>query len=1358
MRTPGEDVNVGATAGHVASQFMLSGPVRPEFARDETLAEIFAATVRLRGYRIAYASGDQVWTYAQVNELTGQMARALAAKGIGPGDVVGLWAPRGVALLMAQIAVTRTGAAWLPFDADAPVDRIAVCLADAGARGLLTCDSFAARARGAKFAVWSVETLQAEAAAGDLPDLPDPRARGQSADSPAYMIYTSGSTGAPKGIVISQRNICHFLRAANDVYGLTSDDVVFQGASVAFDLSMEEIWVPYLVGATLTVATPEVMSDIERLPDVLEAAGVTVLDTVPTLLALLPRDVRGLRVILLGGEALPAPLIARWARQDRRIFNTYGPTEATVVATVAEVVPGETVTIGKPIPNYTCYVVDEQLNPVAPGAEGELLIGGPGVAQGYLRRPELTAEKFIANPFATDKKPVDPVLYRSGDAVSLDATGNIVFHGRIDDQVKIRGFRVELGEIEAALADFPNVAQAAVVVRQDEGVDRLVAFLVAQPGQSIDRMALRAGLRERLPSYMCPSHFELATTLPRLTSGKIDRKTLKGVALTAREAAEEEAPQSDAEAVLLAAAKHVFPGQAIPFDADFFLDLGGHSLLAARFVSEVRRHPAYATLTMQDVYAARTLRAMAALVEANGGGEALDLSFEPPPLLRRFWCGLAQAVALPLILGVVTIQWLGLFLASIALLREDASIWAEMAALFTVYVALNIGAKLLIAGLKWAVLGRTKPGRYPLWGVYYFRVWFVQRMIQATSLKFLQNSPLMRVYLRMLGAKIGRDAIIGDFEAGAIDLITIGDGASTGAKNRFANVQVVGNELVIGAIDIGADAYTGNTCSFGPNSRVGRGAELADLTAIPENGVVGDGEKWEGSPARKTGMVDLAALPPQAEAGPARRAAQGAVYGVGYIVMLMLGLLPIFPAFYILYNLDRLFSGVNDHEVSWSMLPLLTIPTALALILVSMAVIIVCRWVILPRVRPGVYSIHSWTYVRKWLMGLATEVTLETLNSLYATLFMRIWYRLMGAKIGKGSEISTNLAGRYDLVDIGAGNFLGDEVIFGDEEIRRGYMELRTVKTGDRVFLGNDAIVPGGSVIEDGALLGIKSRMPEDLHIGENETWFGSPAIRLPVRQKFDVAANFTYQPPKLKLLGRGLFEAFHTSLPTALFITCGYMTADVIANPIGRGDWLTATGVFLAAGVVIALALVAFAAIVKWLMMGAYKPTAHPMWSWWAMRTEAVAVIYGGLVGKASLEFFRGTPFLPWLLRLYGTKIGKGVWMDWTDLTEFDCVKIGDYCAINMTSTLQTHLYEDRVMKVGRVELGKGVTVGAGSTVLYDTHVGDFARIGQTTVVMKGESLPAHSEWAGAPAQPVRRPQGDAAARTKGSALRIAA
>ena len=253
------------------------------------------------------------------------------------------------------------------------------------------------------------------------------------------------------------------------------------------------------------------------------------------------------------------------------------------------------------------------------------------------------------------------------------------------------------------------------------------------------------------------------------------------------------------------------------------------------------------------------------------------------------------------------------------------------------------------------------------------------------------------------------------------------------------------------------------------------------------------------------------------------------------------------------------------------------------------------------------------------------------------------------------------------------------------------------------------------------------------------ETWFGSPAMAIPNRQKMDVPAHWTYKPPLWFRIFRYFFEAFHTALPTAIFIVMAFITADIVADPVGEGQWGLAIAYILASGVVMAILAIFLCAAIKWVTMGVYKPTMKPMWSFWAMRTEMVAVLYGGMVGKVSSEFLRGTPFLPWALRLYGCKIGKGVWMDLTDVTEFDCVKIGDYAALNMTACLQTHLYEDRIMKVGRIEIGKGVTVGWCATVLYDSKVGDYAQIAPLTVVMKGENIPAHTAWAGAPAQPAK-------------------
>jgi non-ribosomal peptide synthetase-like protein len=1322
-----------------SSHSVLRGAVRPDLIRDELLAEIFASAVASAPHAVSMETMERKLTFAQVDHEATSLARGLIRRGIGPGDVVGLWGPRGPELLICQIAIAKTGAAWLPFDADAPVERIETCLLDAEAKGLLTSEAFAAKARRIVTAPVLTEV--------DLIDRADQtpvdaRKAGATPDHPAYMIYTSGSTGAPKGIVISGRNICHYLRSANETYKINRSDIVFQGASIAFDLSMEEIWIPYLAGATLFVATPTVMGEAEALPDLLEEVGVTVLDTVPTLLALMPRDIKTLRVIILGGEACPPAVASRWCRPGRTIFNSYGPTEATVVATVAEVRPDEPVTIGGPIANYTCYVADEANNLLERGVEGELLIGGPGVALGYLKRDSLTAEKFIPNPF--DCTGTDPILYRSGDAVVLEADGKIGFRGRIDDQVKIRGFRVELGEIEAKLSVLPGVSQAAVVLRNDDGLDQLVAFLVAEKDVTLESKQLRAALREVLPPYMVPSRYEPRDVLPRLSSGKVNRNVLKKEPLTAPSAGEaQEDPQTETERVLLEAAQKVLPPQSIPFDADFFIDLGGHSLLAARFVSIVRQTPSLAGVTLQDMYSARTLRAIAALLDAKAAetGGPKDLSFTPPPLLRRFLCGLAQAICLPFFIAMATAQWLGIFVSYMLLTDTDASIWQEIISLLGVYVIVNIVTVILAIALKWLVIGRFKPGRYPIWGLYYFRWWVVQRMLTLTHIKWFQGSPLMRVYLQALGAKIGQDANISELEIGAVDLLTIGAGTTVGARTKFANVSFVGGDMIVGPIEVGPDCYIGSSAALEHDVVLEEGAELRDLTALEPFTRVGAWEIWDGSPGRCVGSVDKESLRPFAEVSGGKRALQTFVYALLLLAIPPVGLLPLFPAFWVFDRIDELLGlAATSRMLYMAAIPIMAWPTSFVMVLVTVAFIVVVRWTVLPQVREGVYSVFSWFYLRKWAVSLATEVTLETLSSLYATVYMRNWYRLMGAKIGKDSEISTNIPGRYDLVEIGDKCFIADEVILGDEDVRRGWMRLEKTRTGSRVFIGNDGVLPPGADIPDGALIGIKSKPPANEEMSPGDTWFGSPPIKLPVRQKFDAGgANWTYEAPRWKKYARAAFEAVHISLPTMLYITFGTWAIEWFGPAVLEGAYLQVLWMFVVSSTLIALAMMVVVICVKWATMGRYEPVTKPMWSWWAMRTEAMAVLYWGLAGKAVLEHLRCTPFLPWALRLLGAKFGKGCVLDMTDITEFDCIEVGDFCNLNALSALQTHLYEDRVMKVGRVKIGSGVTVGSGSTVLYDTHIGDFARLGPLTIVMKGESIPAHTEWTGAPATPTR-------------------
>jgi len=1318
----------------------LAGEIRPQHLRQELLSDLFHETVHSSPDRVALICGADQLRYGELNAQAQNVAELLWSRGIGPGHFVGLWLERSNNLLVALLGIVKSGATYIPFDVDAPAERVLSCLSDCQASAMMVDETTASAAQDFPLPLLKVSDRAALKHAA-------PQKAAQP-ESLAYAIYTSGSTGKPKAVGITHANICQYLRSANDIYGVTQNDVVFQGASVAFDLSLEEIFLPLMMGATLWVATRETLAETDRLGPILNKAGITVLDTVPTLLSLLGQDVPSLRVIILGGEVCPPSLAERWSRPGRRLFNSYGPTETTVVATVAEIVPGQPVTIGQPIPNATCYVVDDNLHAVSPGTEGELLIGGPGVAPGYLGRDDLTAQKFIANPFTGSG--TDPVLYRTGDAVVVDDMGRLVFRGRIDDQVKVRGFRVELGEIEARLVALPHISHAAVVLRNQDETDFLAAFLVPQTGTTLDIPQIRSALMTQMPAYMVPSRFQAIDALPRLTSGKVNRKALMALPLESNQAIpESEPPQSETEVILLSAAKLVFPGQPIGFEEDFFLALGGHSLIAARFVSHVRETHQLSHITLQDVYAGRTLRTIAHRLDQGMRPEHHlhhSLAFTPPPALRRVLCATAQAAVLPLILALATAPWLGVFVSYMLLSGDDADFMTEVVYLLSTYSIVSIITVILAIAAKWLVLGRTKPGRYPLWGTYYFRWWLAQRFLGLVHIKWFQDSPIIRVYLRLLGAKIGSGAMIGEVESGAFDLVAIGRDCTIGGRVRLATAEVIGNELVIGPIEIGHSVSIGTSSVIGRDCVVGDESELDDLTALPSGARIGGAEYWQGSPASFQGPVDVSERPVPAYASPIRKFVLGLAHGIALVLLPPLTLIPIFPAFHLM---DRLTDWAGTDYLYF--LPFAAWPTAMVLIAVTVGLIIAIRWTVLPSVKAGTYSVYSGFIFRKWVVSLCTELTLDTLSSLYATLYMRFWYRLMGTKIGRDAEISTNLSGRYDLIEIGEKCFIADEVMLGEEGCQLGWMTLEPVRLGARVFVGNDAVVPAGAIIPSDTLIGIKSATPSNEQMSGPGIWFGSPPMSFPVRQEFkDIGSNWTFEPPRWRRIVRGVFEAFSVSFPTMLFITLGTYAVEALAPAILARDLGRVIPQFILASTLVSIGLMLSAACMKWVMMGVYRPTVKPMWSWWALRTEAIAVLYWGLAGKVILDHLRGSPFLPWGMRLFGAKIGRGVFMDTTDITEFDCVTVGDWCAVNAGSALQTHLYEDRVMKVGRVNLGQGITVGGSATVLYDTHVGDFARIGPLTIIMKGESIPAHSSWQGAPAQTVStgyHPQSSASA-----------
>lgn len=1306
-----------------------AGEARADFVRQETLAKIFAQTATRYRDAIALVDENGSLTYGELDTLADGVAAGLRERGARAGQSVGLWLPRGRDVLIAQIAIAKTGAAWVPFDAAAPAGRVLACLRDVDALGVIT----SATGRDALphgTTTFLIEHLPRQGMA--------PVESDAGPDHAAYVIYTSGSTGIPKGVIIRHRNICHFLRAAADLYAIGPDDRMLQCCSVAFDLSLEEIWLPILVGARLVVCAAETLADPERLATFIDTHSVTAMDVVPTLLSLVTQPLPTVRLIIVGGEACPESVVNRFATDTCRLINSYGPTEATVVATAARLMPSTSVTIGRPLANMTCYVVDEQLSLVSRGTRGELLLGGPGIAEGYLQRPELTAAKFITNTIKPDG--ADTLLYRTGDAVVMGEDGNLSFHGRVDDQVKIRGFRVELGEIETLLARQPGVEQAAVIVHREAERDQLVGFVVQAEGTRIDTAAVKDALRHSLPSYMMPTVIVPIAAMPRLTSsGKIDRNALSAHPLTANDRHDEaEQPATPTEAMLLDLARTLFPGQRVELTADFFLEMGGHSLLAAQFVSAARREGRLRHMTLGQVYEGRTLRGIAALLDsaASAGARRPLVSVERASAQRRFWCGIAQLAVTPLLLTLMSAPWLAIFITYDLVTGDNSSLGHDIVLVFLAYALVNVVTALLVVAAKWAIIGRTRPGIYPLWGSYYFRVWLVQRLLSLVHLKWMQNTPVLRGYLRLLGVKVGSGALISDFDAGALDLVEFGANAATGSKVVFANARIEGAHMHVGRIRIGDDAIIGSSCAIEGEVEIGEGTEIADLTSLACGARIPAWQRWSGAPARQQSNVDPQSLPNLPAQATIARIAHYAFYSTALALLPAVSILPIVPAFRLMEWLDTFINPVIGINYLWYM-PVLALSAAAGMIAATLVLVVACRWLVLPRVRPGRYAVTSGFYLRRWAIALLIEAALDTLSTLFATLYMRVWYRAMGSRIGKGSEISTSFAGRYELIELGADNFIADDVVLGDDSLRRGWLTLEPTQTGDRVFIGNEAVVPQGSVIGEGALIGVRSCPPETGRVGADETWFGSPGIQLPVRQRFDHDARQTYKPKRRQKFARALFEAFNISLPTALFITLVTIVMEILAPVFDRQNWGKAIWICVAASTLIAVIQLFVAVVYKWLLMGRYRPTMKPMWSWWALRTEAVAVMYWGMAGKALLDVLRGTPFLPLALRLFGVRTGRGIYLDSADITEFDCVTIGDDAVLNNHAVLQTHLYEDRLMKVGRIEVGEGAVIGAGSTVLYDTLIGKDATLGPLTLVMKGEVIPPNSEFSGSPAQP---------------------
>ncbi|MFX4285506.1 Pls/PosA family non-ribosomal peptide synthetase [Janibacter sp. G349] len=1264
-----------------------------------TLVDIFMGVVEEHPDARAVDSGQEMLTYAELAEAATALAEQLAELGIGPGDKVGVRIRSGSTdLYVAIIGVLVAGAAYVPVDADDPDERARVVFSESRAAAIIGND----------LVVTTTDVAQGRSAI-------EPAAL--SPEDDAWVIFTSGSTGTPKGVAVTHRNAAAFVDAEARMF-LVDDpigpsDRVMAGLSVAFDASCEEMWLAWAYGACLVPAPRSLVRSGVDVGPWLVANEITIVSTVPTLVSLWPpSSLERVRLLIMGGEACPPELASRLQREGREVWNTYGPTEATVVACGAMLDGSDPVRIGLPLDGWDLAVVDGEGHPVAEGESGELIIGGVGLAR-YLD-PTKDAEKYAPMPtLGWDR------AYRSGDVVRNDPAG-LVFAGRADDQIKLGGRRIELGEIDEQLLRVPGVVSAAAAVRATAAGNKLlVGYLTTD--ERYDAAHARDLLRERMPAALVP-RLAVVDELPTRTSGKVDRDALPWPLPTSGDTPAKGELGETAQWVAGIWAEVI--GADVGDPSDDFFDLGGGSLTAAQVVSRLReKHP---ETTVGDLYAHPTIGDLGAwLDEAMATSTMVRTNRKVRPIRTKTQAAqLVGMIPLRALAGMRWLAWLmlGSTIGHLALpWLPSFPVW--LVVLMALVFLTGPGRMLLAAGLARLVLRGVTPGAHPRGGKVHLRLWLAARTQDELAAAALSGAVWFRWYARLLGARIGEGV-----DLHALPPVTgwldVGAGAAIEPEVDLLGYWIDGDRVQVGPITIGDHARVGARSTLSPGTVVGVNAEVAPGSHVL--GSVTAGEFWSGSPAERQAS---ARGPWSREDAPAPRRW---LVGMGLIAPLvaslpglatLVGGLVLWPA---VSGTDSLGEAVR------AALPWLPLAAVIGFVALALLVLGLTR-LLGSRIEPGHFPVRS-------VQGLAIIYTVRLLDEardwlfpIYSSALTPTWLRLLGARVGEGVEASTVLL-VPKLVRVGNHAFLADDTLIGSYELGGGWVRVERVKVGKRAFVGNSGMLAPGRRVPKRSLVAVLSAAPQRAKAKAGASYIGSPPRKLR-RTADEQDASRTYDPPtRLKVL-RSVVELCRV-VPLVCSVALHVGVGVTLLALLDRSVWaavLLAGPVLLVAGHLAAGVTV----IAKWLIVGRHRAGDHELWTSFVWRNELADTFTEMLAAPWFARITAGTPALNAWLRLMGSKVGEGVWCDTYWLPESDLVELGDGSTVNHGCVVQTHLFHDRVLQMDKVVLEAGATLGPNSVILPSSSVGRDATVGPASLVMRGEGVPSRTRWIGNPIGP---------------------
>jgi non-ribosomal peptide synthetase-like protein len=1284
--------------------------------RERTLLDILRATTRRHPNAPAVDDGTTVLSYRALESEVEAVRLRLSAAGIGVGDRVGVRAPSGtVDLYVAILAVLAAGAAYVPVDAEDPDERADLVFAEAGVCAVL--------GEGRRLALRGTP--------GGVPGRPGP-------DDDAWIIFTSGSTGTPKGVAVTHRAAAAFVDAEAGLFLVDEPigprDRVLAGLSVAFDASCEEMWLAWRHGACLVPAPRSLVRAALDLGPWLVQREITIVSTVPTLAALWPTEALDeVRLLIFGGEACPPELAERVAVEGREVWNTYGPTEATVVACAAQLTGEGPVRIGLPLAGWELAVVDAWGDVVPMGETGELVIGGVGLARYLDQRKD--AEKFAPLPSMGWSR-----AYRSGDLVRAEPAG-LLFVGRADEQVKLGGRRIELGEVDAALQALPNVAGAAAAVRTTRGgnqilVGYVVPAAVGAPGPAAGALDAAAGaldptagvpdpafdqadalarLRATLPAALVPL-LAVVDTLPTRTSGKVDRAALPWP-LPALETPAQAAQLAGTEAWLAEQWGEILGVPASAPDDDFFAS-GGGSLAAARLVSLIRTR--YPSASVSDAYQHPTLRALAAKLDEFGTGGTTSRTVQPTP--RR--TAVAQTLLMLPLLTVVGLRWTVVLATINNVLGWFGSYpWAPTVSWWWVLLGWLLfisppgrigiaagGARLLLRGLR--------PGNYPRGGSVHLRLWAAERLAALSGATNVAGV-WITYYARALGVKVGTGIDLHSLPP-ITGMLKLGKGSAIEPEVDLSGHWLDGDVLHVGRIRIGAGATVGARSTLLPGARIGKRAEIAPGSCVV--GSVPAGQRWAGVPAARSGKA--------ARRWPDRRPPRAPRWTLAYgLTSLGLTALPALAALPGLLVIGALLRG--DATLGSALgSALIAVPLATVCSMVTYAVLVLAGVrAVGVGLREGYHPVHGRIAWQAWTTERLMAMARVGLFPLYASLFTPVWLRALGMKVGRRVEASTVLA-LPTMTTVGDGAFLADDTMVASYELGGGWLRIAAARIGKLAFLGNSGMTAPGRSVPKRGLVGVLSATPKRAKAGSS--WLGMPPMELPrAVEKGDQSR--TFDPPRRLMFARGAVELCRIIpvMCTVMLAVLTLATLELLATRFGLGVAALGSGVVLLAGGLLACAI---ASAAKWLLVGAFRAKERPLWSSFVWRNELADTFVEVLAVPWLAGAVGGTPMMSLWLRTLGARIGRGVWCETYWLPEADLVRVGDGATINRGCVVQTHLFHDRIMRMDEVTLEEGSTLGPHGIVLPGVTVGARATLGPASLVMRGETVPSGTRWLGNP------------------------